>query len=445
MSLNKLFILVVSLLLCSVAGYSQNENRQHIEKRYNIFFQINKTNIDRDFKGNARTIDQMKSDIEATLKIDGAVPDSLLVLSTASPDGAYEFNKKLARGRAKSTEKLLLEMFPQFKDAHIKVEYLEEDWDGLLQVLKVHPEFPQREEMMEVILDTEDVQAKEFRLKKLKEGWNYLVKNYIYALRNSSITLSVVMTPTNKDDEFVVEPEAPKNIEEVEYSYMPTFEPPQGGDILPVTPDPPKFRKTILAARSNLLIPGMNIGIEIPIGSHWSIGLDYLYPWAVSGENTWCGEMLGWFIDAKYWFPGKNNTWAPASKLKGHAVGVYGGIGYYDYQNKTTGAQGEYLDLGIDYTYALPVANDKLRLEFNIGLVFIYTLYRPYYPSSDYEDLIKEPGIKYRTTNFIGPTRAGVSLVYPITVPTKKNPYTKMVEREQRRAERQNKRKGGNE
>ena len=153
--------------------------------------------------------------------------------------------------------------------------------------------------------------------------------------------------------------------------------------------------------------------------------------------------MLAWFVDAKYWFPGKKYKWLPDSKLKGHAVGIYGGVGYYDFQNKTEGAQGEFLDVGVDYTFALPVAEDKLRLEFNIGLGFIYTLYRPYNPSTDYSDLIKEPGVKYRTTNFIGPTRAGISLVYPITVPVKKNPYVKMVEREQKRAERQNKRKGG--
>ena len=53
--------------------------------------------------------------------------------------------------------------------------------------------------------------------------------------------------------------------------------------------------------------------------------------------------------------------------------------------------------------------------------------------------------MKYRATNFIGPTRAGVSLVYPIKASVKKNPYKKMAEREQRRTERQNKRKGGNE
>ena len=444
--MNRLLILGLCSLLpiCLAQAQTSASYNPHIEKRYNLFFRINSHVIDEDFQDNARTIATMREDIETTLLMDGAVPDSLLILSTASPDGGYEFNKRLARNRAASTEKLLLEMFPQFKGANIKVEYLEEDWDGLRQVLKAHPEFPQREEMMAVIDDDRDLQSKEYRLRALKQGWRYLVRNYIHALRNSSITLTVVMTDTNADDEFVRgEPQVP--IPPVDYSYTPTFEQPLGGDILPVLPGPPVWRKTYIAARTNMLSPGLSVGIEIPIAENWSIGVDYYYPWAVSAKNTWCGEMLGWTLDAKYWFPGKNNTWSVDSKLKGHAVGIFGAIGYYDYQDKEGGKQGEFFDVGVDYVYALPVANDKLRIEFNIGLGFIRTLYRPYYPSSDYADLIKEPGVKHRSLNFFGPTKAGVSLVWPITAPCKKNPYIRPAERKARKEARQNRRKGGDE
>ena len=424
---------------------AQEHSGSYVVKRYNLFFRINSPVIYEDFQDNAKTIATMRQDIEATLQMDGSVPDSLLILSTASPDGGYEFNKRLARNRAASTEKLLLEMFPQFKDAHIKVEYLEEDWDGLRQVLKAHPEFPQREEMMAVIEDDNDLQSKEYRLRALKQGWRYLVRNYIHALRNSSITLTVVMTADNKDDEYVVE--------EVERPKMEALQSIQPDPVrfeanlvenLMRRPLEVKFTKTILAARTNLLIPGLNFGVEVPIGMNWSLGLDYYYPWAVSAENQWCGEMLGWFIDGKYWITGDKYKWDVNSKLKGHAVGLYAGLGYYDYQKITNGMQGEYVDFGVDYTFALPVAQDKLRLEFNLGVGFIYTLYRPYYPSSDFDDLIKEPGVKYRTTNFIGPTRASVSLVYPITVPTK-NPYIRLADKAQRKEARRNKRKGGDE
>lgn len=443
------YMFVRRLAICLVVFLSflpfvsaQDNGNIYIEKRYNLFFRVNLFKIEEDFQDNARTIAQMREDIENTLKLDGAVPDSLLILSTASPDGSYAFNKKLARNRAASTEKLLLEMFPEFKDAHIQVEFLEEDWDGLRQVLKAHPEFPQRDEMMAVIDDDSKIDDKERALRSLKKGWRYLVNNYIHALRNSSITLKVVMTASNADDEFV-RSEPMVRLQSVEPA-PPVFEAPPIVVNLKKPEIEVKFFKTILAARTNMLIPGMNFGLEIPIGMNWSVGLDYYYPWAVSANNKWCGEMLGWFIDGKYWFPGEKNRWDVDSKLKGHAVGLYAGIGYYDYQKITNGMQGEYVDVGVDYTYSMPVAQDKLRIAFNVGLGYIWTLYRPYAPSSDYEDLIKEPGVKHRTTSFFGPTRASISLVYPITVPTK-NPYIKLAEKAARKEARKNKRKGGDE
>ena len=404
-------VLALSSLFMVAAQEAPKPGAHHVQKRYNIFFRINSPEIDRTFQDNARTLDRMKSDIETTLALDGAVPDSLLILSTASPDGSYAFNKWLAGARAESTEKLLLEMFPEFKDAVILVDFLEEDWDGLRQVLRQHPEFPQRDEMMAIIDDQGQIDDKEKALRACKQGWRYLVNNYIHALRNSSITISVI----GPSDEFTrAEPVVPVE----QYSYTPTFTAPQSTIEPYYGQNEIVWRKMIFAARSNLLVPGLNVGLEFPIKDNWSVGIDYWYPWAVSKYNKWCGEMLGLFVDAKYWFPGEKYQWTRTERLQGHAVGVYAGAGYYDYQNIAKGAQGEYIDFGVDYTFALPIANDRLRLEFNVGLGFIRTWYRPYHPSSDYEDLIKEPGIKYHSTNFFGPTRAGVSLVVPIIVKT---------------------------
>ena len=425
--INRLLLVLTGLIVCALSfAQTTPAHTQHIEKRYNIFFRINSTYIDQEFQGNSRTFEQMRKDIEATLKIDGAVPDSLLILSTASPDGKYEYNKWLATMRAERTLGILLRMFPQFKDSHIKVEHLDEDWDGLMQVLLAHPEFPQREEMLAVIRDDSDVHSKEKRLRALKQGWQHLVDNYIYSLRNSSITLSVVMTEDNYQDEFVrgTVKEFVK-IDTVDLAHKPKFEHPTDGRLEPIAPEPPKFRKTHFAARTNLLTPGLSIGLEFPIHEHWSIGINYNYPWAVSAKNRWCTELLSIFVDAKYWITNGKTNWLPDSRLKGHGIGLYAGTGYYDFQNKIKGSQGEFVDFGVDYVYALPVANDKLRLEFNLGIGMIKTWYRPYNPSSDYTDLIKEPGVKYRSTDFVGPTRAGVSLVYPITVKTKRNPYAR--------------------
>ena len=430
------FILIFLFTLGRLVTFAQDCPGQYISKRYNIFFEINHSDIDSTFKDNGKTLRQMRADISATLNVAGAVPDSLLILSTASPDGRWIYNKQLARHRAQKTSRLLLDMFPEFRESHIQVQYLEEDWSGLRQIIKANPDFPQGDQMLQIIDSQISVDSKEAELRKCAEGWMRLTDEYMYVLRSSSVTLTVI----GKADEYAVS--EPLSIP-TPPAYIPIFEHPSAGDIITRPRDPVKFKKTILAARTNLLLPGMSVGIEIPIQEHWSVGFDYYYPWFVSSGNKWCVEMLGWFVDAKYWFTNDKTRWTPDSKLKGHGVGVYAGTGYYDFQNKTEGAQGEYINFGVDYTYALPVANDKLRLEFNIGLGFLKTWYRPYTPSSDYSDLIKEPGVKYRTTNFLAPTMAGVKLVWPITVTIKKNPYINMAKREQRSAERKANRAGG--
>lgn len=387
---------------------------QHVQKRYSLYFDAGSSSIDRSFHGNGRVLDVMESDIRKTLKAERIIPDSLLILSTSSPDGDISYNRNLAEARAESTRKLLLRMFPEFRNATILIDHLDEDWDGLRQVLKTHPEFPQREEMLAILDDQTTGDDKEKELKECKEGWQYLLDNHMYSLRHSSVTLCVVLDGVV--DEFVRV--VPMN--KVEYiAHTPVFMSPEKP--MPYSDRQGEYvwRKMIFAPRMNLLVPGFNIGVEVPIKDNWSVGADAYFPWLLDKGNRWCVELLGGFVDARYWFPGNKYKWSRTEKLQGHAVGIYAGAGMYDMQWKRNGAQGEFIDFGVDYTFALPLADNKLRMEFNIGLGLLRTWYRPYYTSSDYADLIKEPGIKFNATNFIGPTRASVSLVVPIVVKTK--------------------------
>jgi hypothetical protein len=180
--------------------------------------------------------------------------------------------------------------------------------------------------------------------------------------------------------------------------------------------DHPSNRKTVVALRTNFLMPVYNFGLEVPLGDHFSLGFDYYYPWMKSERNSWCSQLIGGFVEARYWITGERHAWTADSRLKGHAIGLYAGAGYYDLQNFDKGNQGEYIDAGLDYTFALPIAAGRLRLEFNIGLGYLQTVYRPYTMSSDHTELIKDPSIRQKTTTFIGPTRGGISLVVPINV-----------------------------
>ena len=166
----------------------------------------------------------------------------------------------------------------------------------------------------------------------------------------------------------------------------------------------------LFALRSNLLVPGLNIGAEYPIGTHWSVGADYYFPWFWrNADNRNCFQLLGWNVEGRYWF-GKDRTEADA--LKGHSVGLSTYAGYYDIERKFKGNQGSFVSVGADYLYSLPLFNDKIHFEFTIGLGYIFSQMRPY-------DVFEPGGKAYKVDytkdfHWVGPTKAAVSIVVPI-------------------------------
>ena len=418
--MKKLLITAAMILSAAVTISAQEDSpaRTHhrVQKSYNIFFEINSSKVDETYKTNERTLEQFEADCRSTILHGKQLPDTVYIHATASPDGPQALNQRLAKERAISTKDLLISLIPELNGSVFVIKHQVDDWDGLHQILLSETDFPQRDKMLLILSESEHGGDIHKSLKECTEGWTYFVDNYIYGLRNSTIGMRVITD--NPFDEFYRDGSISVSPISANYASSPlglqqgklTYEPEQKE--IP-------WKKMIMAARTNLLTPGMSVGVEFPIKDNWSVGIDYMYPWILPKSNKWCLELIGGFIEAKYWFPGKKYQWNRTERLQGHAIGVYGGLGYYDFQQKDDGLQGEYIDFGVDYTFAMPVANGKLRMEFNIGVGFIRSWYRPYYMSSDYEDLIKEPGILYNTTNFIGPTRAGVSLVVPIVVKTK--------------------------
>lgn len=191
-----ILLTMVWLLIYAVSfGQTADTSRLHdIEKRYNIFFPINSSKIDHNFYNNSHTIEIIRQDIRNTFSVDSTfhnLTDSILIIASSSPDGSLEFNRNLARRRAQSTSRLIQELFPEFLTSDIKVKYLDEDWDGLHQILKSDQDFPQRYKMLTVIESPLSADEKEKSLRACSEGWEYFINNHIYALRNASITLTV--------------------------------------------------------------------------------------------------------------------------------------------------------------------------------------------------------------------------------------------------------------
>lgn len=373
-------------------------------KQYTIFFRINRWDIDTTFRGNGGTIRRMQAEIDSLISEGSITADSISIVSAASPDGGNAFNVWLSKKRGLSTMDLLEERYPDIDPEIIYIDPMGEDWSTFRKVVYEDRNIPARDELIALMESDLTNDEKEKVLRKMNPAFRYILKHHIYLMRASAVTFNVsvpmVLMPP------IAGPQALAEGPEGNILYR---------QVQPL-PQAPVEKKMILAVRTNLLVPALNVGVEVPAGYSWSVGADYYFPWWLARSNKYCAEMLGWFVDTKYWF-GKDR--GEEDKLTGHALGAYAGFGYYDYQWEKSGNQGEYIDIGVDYTYAIPLAKDRLRMEFNIGLGWIHTVARHYTPTDDYTDLIKDPGIKHRKYNFFGPTRASVSLVVPIRVKVK--------------------------
>ena len=375
-----------------------------LRKQYTIFFRINRWDIDTTFRGNGGTIRRMQAEIDSLISEGSITADSISIVSAASPDGGNAFNVWLSKKRGLSTMDLLEERYPDIDPEIIYIDPMGEDWSTFRKVVYEDRNIPARDELIALMESDLTNDEKEKVLRKMNPAFRYILKHHIYLMRASAVTFNVsvpmvLMPPIAGPQALAEGPEG-----NILYSQVQPL------------PQAPVEKKMILAARTNLLVPALNVGVEVPVGYSWSVGADYYFPWWLARSNRYCAEMLGWFVDTKYWF-GKDR--GEEDKLTGHALGAYAGFGYYDYQWEKSGNQGEYIDIGVDYTYAIPLAKDRLRMEFNIGLGWIHTVARHYTPTDDYTDLIKDPGIRHRKYNFFGPTRASVSLVVPIRVKVK--------------------------
>lgn len=378
--MNKLLSILISFFcLCCALGYAHEPDvveSKLIEKRYTLYFRVNKSNIEPSYMGNDHTIKTMVNDINATLEMSGAIPGKIVVYASTSPEGPQAVNDRLAIERAKTSREFILKMFPQFDPEQINVESRVDDWSGLLQVLRIHPQFPQRDEMMRIICSDADNRTKDLRLRELKYGWERLVTDYIHTRRNSVITLTVVMTADNADDEFVVDKrESSIESEPVDtIARRDTIESPESiaapmtvADTLAILSEPYSWSPNIYL-KVNTLGAGMgitNLAGEIDLAKHWSIAVPVYYSAWNYFTPTIKFRTLAVQPEARYWFKNDNNGFYVAAHL-GYAqynIAVDGELRYQDH-NGTSPAIGGGIGLG----YKMPISdNNRWHIEFALG------------------------------------------------------------------------------
>ena len=163
------------------------------------------------------------------------------------------------------------------------------------------------------------------------------------------------------------------------------------------------------------------VGVEVPVGQHWSVYADYLntIPWHAWHDNADCVELMHWGLGTR-WYPGttfkRPFTQADGLRvLEGWYASLSGHMGYYDFERKGKGYQGEEANISMGFGYSM-CFDEHWSLNFGIAFGPMYTQYRYYEGRNNNSRLVYQyPG----HTWYFGPTDARISLTYLFYAPKK--------------------------
>lgn len=148
------------------------------------------------------------------------------------------------------------------------------------------------------------------------------------------------------------------------------------------------------------------VGVELPLGQHWSLYADYLVtaPWRAWNNNADCAELMHAGLGAK-WFP-----WTRKQKtvLTGWYLYAGAGAGYYDFERNSKGYQGEEIlgALGVGYGIHL---GKHWSLDIAAGGGPLFSRYR-YYEGRSYNEHLM---FRYNgNLNYMGLTDAKFTIRY---------------------------------
>ncbi len=154
-----------------------------------INFPVNRTELYPDYMTNPAelrkiigTIDSVRSDKDITIT-------SIFIKGFASPEGPYNNNVRLAKGRT-ATLKQYVERLYSFAPGFIRTDYLPEDWPGLKAYVESSA-LRNRAGILDIINSDLEPDAKNARLEKTyPDDYEFLLRNVYPSLRHSDYVIS---------------------------------------------------------------------------------------------------------------------------------------------------------------------------------------------------------------------------------------------------------------
>lgn len=117
------------------------EKTAELSGRAYVEFKVNKTDILPDYKNNSKELGKIFATIDSVKNDNDITVTSISIKGTASPDGPYENNVRLAQGRTESLKDYVQKLY-HFPPNFIKTSFEPVDWQGLKDFLNGDAQAP---------------------------------------------------------------------------------------------------------------------------------------------------------------------------------------------------------------------------------------------------------------------------------------------------------------
>ena len=367
------FIVLLCLILWSplLAPEAASQTRGWGET-LSIYFRAGSADYDSAYLDNGKRLEEYLSKIQSVMSHNEASSVKISCISSFSPEGNVDFNKRLAKKRSETGASLLAAIA-----ASTTVSEIMAPWDDLLKILESDKGagVPFRDETVEIVRSIIGGNASSEDLMSFQgsKPWKYIVSNLFPYLRRFIISVSVdtprvpdvlqerLPSPAFRPDALVASVSAPQVIIDRQ--------------VPPLITLPKNY---FVGIKTNLLYDVasvMNVSVEVGFAKHYSVELLGTFsPWDYGKESIHF-RTLAFQPEFRYWF---------AEGWTRHFVGLHAHWGWY---NIATGGKVRYQDrngntplagVGLSYGYVVPFTS-HWGAEFSVGVGYAYLSYDKFY------------------------------------------------------------------
>lgn len=150
-----------------------------------IDFRQGRSDVDTSLGDNRSELLRIRRCIDDVVSREEFVLDSLVVVASCSPEGAYSLNRKLSQARSKAMLDYMREFVPEYWRDSLRTSELPENWEQLEKLVESDTSLKEngRQRILEVIRGDELPDVRERRLSKMVE-YRYLREKLYSQLRS---------------------------------------------------------------------------------------------------------------------------------------------------------------------------------------------------------------------------------------------------------------------